>query len=228
MEVGAAAHCQARQEATAEDPEEPQGPGAPARRFRAAYEMTDPTDADIAHILLDETPDTIFVTISRAGAAWVNRAAVNALFPGPPIKIVPADPDSNPDNFQGTTQVASVPMELHVHPRMRVTLTKNINKDCDYVNGMGGTVLGAHRPGIRVRTDTGYIIMVFPWTEVDDWGERRTFYPLRVGYGHTLMKVQGATLEHMTLWLDARNVEAAAYVACQGCSTTGAGGTSAT
>ena len=27
------------------------------------------------------------------------------------------------------------------------------------------------------------------------------------------MKVQGATLDHMTLWLDARNVEAAAYVA---------------
>ena len=119
---------------------------------------------------------------------------MNALFPGPPIKIVPADPDSNPDNFQGTTQVASVPLELHVHPRMRVTLTKNINKDCDYVNGMGGTVLGAHRAGIRIRTDTGYIVMVFPWTEVDDWGERRTFYPLRVGYGHTLMKVQGATL----------------------------------
>ena len=74
-----------------------------------------------------------------------------------------------------TTQVASVPMELHVHPRTRVTLTKNINKDCDYVNGMGGTVLGAHRAGIGIRTDTGYIVMVFLWTEVDDWGERRTF-----------------------------------------------------
>ena len=35
----------------------------------------------------------------------------------------------------------------------------------------------------------------------------------RNGYASTLHKVQGATLEHITVWLDVRNMPAAAYVA---------------
>ena len=35
----------------------------------------------------------------------------------------------------------------------------------------------------------------------------------RVGYACTLMKVQGANVDHLTLWLDVPNVEAAGYVA---------------
>ena len=35
----------------------------------------------------------------------------------------------------------------------------------DPVNGTGGAVLGVHRTGLRVRRDTGFIIMVFPWTD---------------------------------------------------------------
>ena len=35
----------------------------------------------------------------------------------------------------------------------------------DYVNGTGGTVLGVRRTGLRVRTDTGFIIMVSPCTD---------------------------------------------------------------
>ena len=36
---------------------------------------------------------------------------------------------------------------------------------------------------------------------------------MRLGYSSTLHKVQGATLDHITLWLDVPNVPAAAYVA---------------
>ena len=42
---------------------------------------------------------------------------------------------------------------------------------------------------------------------------RTTFLPIRVGYAVNLHKVQGATLDHVTLWLDAPYVEAAGYVA---------------
>ena len=38
-------------------------------------------------------------------------------------------------------------------------------------------------------------------------------YPIRAGYASTLHKVQGATLPHITLWLDIPNMPAAAYVA---------------
>ena len=42
---------------------------------------------------------------------------------------------------------------------------------------------------------------------------RTTFLPIRVGYAVNLHKVQGATLDHVTIWLDAPYVEAAGYVA---------------
>ena len=51
--------------------------------------------------------------------------------------------------------------------------------------------------------------MVHPWTS-DAW---TTFFPMRHGYASTLHKVQGATLSHITMWLDVANMPAAAYVA---------------
>ncbi len=45
----------------------------------------------------------------------------------------------------------------------------------------------------------------------DDYGVRA--YPFRLGYASTLHKVQGATLGHITLWLDLPNMPAAGYVA---------------
>ena len=52
-------------------------------------------------------------------------------------------------------------------------------------------------------------VMVYPWT--DEY--RQTYLPLRLGYAVTLLRVQGATLPHMTIYLDVANVEAAGYVA---------------
>ena len=74
---------------------------------------------------------------------------------------------------------------------------------------MGASVLGLLNSNIIVRTDQGRRIAVHPWTSE----ERVCHYPLRVGYASTLHKVQGATLPHITLWLDVANMPAAAYVA---------------
>ena len=185
------------------------GHKAPSRARRQSRYMTpEPTEEDIANIFA-ETPETTFVTISRAAAAWVNEAAVKSIFPGAPVKVVPGDPESNPNNYRGTSQVGNAPVDLPIYIGGRLTITRNINKECDYVNGMGAVVLGVHRAGVRVRTDTGYILVIFPWT--DESGT--VFLPIRSGYAHTLMKVQGATLPHLTVYLDAANVEAAGYVA---------------
>ena len=51
--------------------------------------------------------------------------------------------------------------------------------------------------------------MVYPWTSED----RQTYYPMRLGYAGTLHKLQGATKDHITVWLDVANIEAAGYVA---------------
>ena len=50
--------------------------------------------------------------------------------------------------------------------------------------------------------------MVYPWT--DEY--RVTYLPIRLAYANTLMKMQGATLKHMTVWLDVK-ADAAGYVA---------------
>ncbi|CAE7406987.1 unnamed protein product, partial [Symbiodinium pilosum] len=139
----------------------------------------EPTELDIQDIL-HETPQTLFLTITRRSAALLND-------------LVPI--------YQG----------------MRVTLTRNLQKEQNFVNGMGCTVLGIQRNSVLVRTQCGNVLSVFPYTDDEIFlrGQQRraTYLPLRLGYAVTLMKVQGATLPHITLRLDVPNVEAAAYVA---------------
>ena len=55
----------------------------------------------------------------------------------------------------------------------------------------------------------GKMIMVHPWTDE----HRVASFPFRLGYATTLHKIQGATLGHITLYLDLANMPAAAYVA---------------
>jgi hypothetical protein len=125
------------------------------------------------------------------------------------LTTVYGDPEANPENFDGTKQVSwdATPIPLYVG--MRVMLTKNLNKDVDFVNGMTAIVEGYYASGVRVKTSTGYIVSVYPWT--DEW--HNTFLPMRIGYANTLLKMQGATIKHMTIYLDVPNIEAAGYVA---------------
>ncbi|CAE7531646.1 unnamed protein product [Symbiodinium necroappetens] len=82
---------------------------------------------------------------------------------------------------------------------------------------MRAVVLAVQRSSVLVQTHCGDVISVFPYTddEILIAGQQRrvTYLPLRLGYATTLQKIQGATLEHITVWLDVPNVEAAAYVA---------------
>lgn len=65
---------------------------------RAGYVMNEvPSLDDVRHIL-EETPDTMFVTLTRKGTAYLNDLAVQVLFPWPevhPLAVLPADPESN-------------------------------------------------------------------------------------------------------------------------------------
>jgi ATP-dependent exoDNAse (exonuclease V) alpha subunit len=96
---------------------------------------------------------------------------------------------------------------------MRVFLTRNVNKAVDFVNGMAATVQGydADTRSLRVLTKTGRHVAVWPWTDSDLGGI--TYYPVRPGYASTVPKMQGAELAHVTVYLDAANVPAAAYTA---------------
>ena len=110
-----------------------------------------------------------------------------------PLAIIPGDPDSNQNNFSGSTQVLWEPPSIPIFLGLRLTLTQNVNKEYDYVNGMRVTVIGITDHGVRIRTDTGRQLILYPWT--DEY--KITYFPVRLGYSTTLQKVQGLTLPHM-------------------------------
>ena len=106
-----------------------------------------------------------------------------------------------------------MPSEFFVHIGMRCYFTKTLRRDIDFVNGMAGTIVGwceASR-SVRVETETGHKVEVWPYTD-PDLGNL-TFYPLREGYASTVNRMAGAELPHVTVYLDAPKVAAAAYTA---------------
>ena len=178
----------------------------------------EPTTMDVQGMLA-ETPSTTFVSITRRNAALLNDLAIEALFgEEEPVCFVPGDPESNTDNYdEAGNQIDCQPQQVPIYIGARVTLTRNVNKEQHFVNGMTAEVIDVRQRCVVVRTRVGNIVTVFPYTddaiEVDNEFHRVTYLPLRLGYAVTLQKVQGATLDHITIWLDKPNVEAAGYVA---------------
>ena len=176
-----------------------------------------PTAADIADILR-ETPETTFLTVSRRGSTRLNQLAVQCLFAqSEPLDRIPCDPEENMDNFHGQQQAAVRPHWLMIYEGLRVRITSNEDKERGFVNGMAATVQRMRTSGVQVITDAGEVLLVHPITRdiqtSDGSCHRVTFFPLRLGYSTTLHKVQGATLSHVTIWLDIPWVRAAMYVA---------------
>ena len=66
---------------------------------------------------------------------------------------------------------------------------------------------------IRVRTKTGKRLCVYRYTDPDPEHQKANFFPIRYGYASTIYKMQGATLPHVTIWLERPGLRANAYVA---------------
>lgn len=71
------------------------------------------------------------------------------------------------------------------------------------------------KKGILVQMDNGQTLMVYKAHDFSPSGEAvgPAYFPVRLGYSTTLHKIQGATLPHVTIWLDCPYVRAAGYVA---------------
>ena len=165
--------------------------------------------------------NTAVVTCTRRASAYINELAGKLFFEDRhkhPLAEVPLDFESNQENFAagGTLKEGPLlPAKLHIYAGMKVFLTKNLSKEDDFVNGMAATI-EAFDPQSRcmeVTTRTGKRLAVHLVTHELDDGRRVTCYPVRLGYACTVPKVQGMTLEHITLWLDVPGCRAAAYVA---------------
>ena len=106
-----------------------------------------------------------------------------------------------------------VPSQLPIYVGMKAFCASTVRTDLDYVNGMEVEVISwsTRNQAVRVLTKTGRTFDVTKWYDADAGG--LCYYPLRVGYASTILRMAGAQLQHVTVYLDYPNVAAAAYTA---------------
>ena len=186
------------------------------RNHKAWSDHHYPTAWDIQTVFRNH-PETTVVTCTRRGANLVNDLYLQAKFGNrPPMAVLPTEFDANEDNFDKQRKLRGDrrprPKMLPVHRGMRVHLTRNLNKEHDFVNGMEGTIEDYDEDSecLRIRTKTGRLLAGHKYTDPET---KCTFFPIRAGYASTIYKMQGAQLPHVTIWLDKPGVKAAAYVA---------------
>jgi hypothetical protein len=186
-------------------------------RRRKAWSTAMPTERDMRR-LLKKHPNTVMMTCTRKGAAYLNNLVNRVKHPRKePLIVLPGDPESNPENYrQGRLKEAAElkNADVPIYRGTKLFLTDNVRKEDDYVNGMSCVVekYCVASKALRVRTDTGRRLMIFRWNNAHRPGAP-SYYPIRQGYASTILKFQGATVDHATIWLDAPKVKGAAYTA---------------
>ena len=193
-------------------------------RNHRAWKGAEPSAWDILE-LFRKHPDTTIVTCTRKGAALVNGLATQVLFEDrhkQPLGTVALDYLCNGDNYVEDgrqTKLKDGPLQpfvTEVYEGQRVFLTRNMDKENGFVNGMPA-VIESYDPSSQclvVVTKLGTTLAVHKCTEeVEDSRHRVTSFPVRLGYATTIQKIQGATLPHVTIWLDRPGCKASAYVA---------------
>ena len=189
-------------------------------RGHRAWTTNDPTAYDILD-LFRKHDDTTIVTCSRRACAKANALAMAAFFEHlhkDPIGNILFDYESNLENYEekglkksGT--LTGAPTD--VYKGMKVFLTKNLDKEHDFVNGILATVEDYDERSrcLQVLTRTKQRLAVhMVCNELED-GRKVSCFPVRIGHASTIPKVQGMTVPHITIWLDSICCRAAAYVA---------------
>ena len=149
--------------------------------------------------VLQNHPDGTILTVSKAGAAKINRTAVNNLFPDMhPCGEIRFD---NSDTLQP------------IYQDMKVIITQNRDKDLHVVNGQPATVVKMQNQTVFLRLPSENIVAVSLVTNTVD-SNRTTCHPFVPAYASTICKVQGQNLGKIILWLDCPLVpKGTAYVA---------------
>ena len=159
---------------------------------------SEPSDAELLSVLQDH-PDGMILTVTRAAAATINRIAVNNLFPDiDPCGYVKYD---GADKFQP------------IYKGMRVIITQNRDKELHIVNGQTATVHTMQNATVFLKLANEHIVAVYPVSATLD-GHRQTSHPFAPAYASTICKIQGQNLGKIILWLDTPLVpKGSAYVA---------------
>jgi len=168
--------------------------------------------------LLRKHPDTNILAVTRKDVEDMCQLALEALFPKyPPYATIHGDVESYSENYypdgkrKPNNELKA--SDFPVYKGMRIYITRTLRRDNDYVNGMAGIILGWNQrfKSVRVETVTGHKLEITPFTDQDLGGI--VFYPIRPGYASTILKMAGAELPHVTLYLNKMCVPAAGYTA---------------
>ncbi len=187
-------------------------------RDRRAWFGNEPNVGAIKKIL-DKHPDTTMIAITRKGVQRLDELCLEALFgSSEPLAVVNGDIESNPRNYSPGGKMKAhrylVAAEVPLHAGMQIYFTRNVDKTRDIANGVRATVLRllpGRSPAVLVRTMTGKVVTITPWQDKDLGG--KVYFPIKIGYATTVLKVCGAELSHVTLWLDRPFTPGAAYTA---------------
>jgi hypothetical protein len=186
-------------------------------RTNKAWEWHEPDVSDVRRLLLKH-PDATLLAITREAVELLNSLAIEAKYPRrAPIIVIGGDLESNPANYDENKRLlperSLQPLRLPIHVGMQVYMTRNVRKDCDYVNGMRCTVesYDAERNALRVITATGRRVAIV--SIPDDKYKNKYYFPVRPGYASTILRFQGAELPFVIVWIDVPHVPAAAYTA---------------
>ena len=187
------------------------GPGtltvADIMRKRRAWNGHVPTVADVKRLLTTH-PTTTFLTVTRQGSCTINALAAQGLFGRQvPLATIPGDIESNWRNYTADGKLKPFdvlePLNLVIYEGMKIFFTRNVDKTRDYVNGMQATVESFDHAtkAVYAVTATGHRVAVHRWTD-RDLGNCN-YFPVKGGYSSTILKIAGAELPHVVLWLDA-------------------------
>ncbi len=180
-------------------------------RGRKAWKGSQPTVSDMRR-LLENHPNTTFMAITRRGAARLNELAILALFhKKKAVAVLNGDIESNPLNYgQMKGPRSCKALQVPCHKGMKIFLTRNLDKDRDFVNGMGAAIekYDAQAQALVCITTTGHRLPLRPWS---DPTFHQAYFPFRPGRASTVLKLAGAELPHVVIWLDAKHVPGAAY-----------------
>jgi len=160
---------------------------------------------------------TTIVTCTKRAAQQVNALSAEVLLGTRRVLVeLPADYEANPANFASNGKLLKdkkpQPSRLEIKKGMRLHLTKNVDKACDFVNGMEAEVRSwdAASRCLRVKTVTGKDIAIFQYTDPSPEAQNCSYFPIRLGYASTIYKMQGTELDHVTIVLDRPEQKAAA------------------
>ena len=188
--------------------------------FLDVVRVTSPTVAQLnyfckSHLSMDEEPtvqdihylssvhkNTLFLCVSRSKVNFINQTIVEELFKmEKPLLTIPC---LQVDEVTKHLIIEDAP----IYKGERLVILENRNKDFGYVNGVVGVVKTVQGGSIILETPTRETVVIYPVTTT-----LGTYYPVAPYYASTIYKVQGQTLDHVTIWFDSFCGEGLAYVA---------------